>query len=156
MLFIIFPVSCKSGKKEAEKNMMLNATRISDGDSFEGRGDAGTFRIRLYGIDAPEMGQDFSRKSKETLGDLCKSGPLKVVVINKDRYGRLVSNVYNSKGQFINQIMVAEGMAWHFKKFSSDPVLDNLEKEARQSRKGLWGLENPLPPWDYRKDHRRE
>lgn len=134
---------------------MLSATRISDGDSFEGRGKEGTFRIRLYGIDAPEMGQDFSRKSKEGLGELCRSGPLKVVVINKDKYGRLVCNVYNNKGQFINEVMVAEGLAWHFKKYSSDRVLDSLESDARGNKKGLWILENPLPPWEYRKTHSR-
>jgi len=51
---------------------------ISDGDTItvlnRGKGE----KIRLYGIDAPEMGQDFSKKAKWFLSDLIFSNMLKL------------------------------------------------------------------------------
>lgn len=52
----------------------------------------------------------------------------------------------------VNRAMVAAGYAWHFKKYSNDPVLDSLERSARVVRAGLWAAtEPPIAPWDWRK-----
>ena len=32
-----------------------------------------------------------------------------------------------------------------------DTVLEALEKEARQARKGVWEDPQPVPPWEWRK-----
>jgi micrococcal nuclease len=154
LLFIAFtailPASCRNGKKSPDREVTMVVVKISDGDTFHGRADGTTYKIRLQGIDAPERGQDFSNKSKDLLGELCSYGPVKVKLLSKDRYGRWVSDVYNNKGQFINEVMVAEGMAWHFKRYSSDRKLDRLEQLAKQEKKGLWSFDNPIPPWEYR------
>lgn len=43
--------------------------QITDGDTFIGRGQGVNWKVRLRGIDAPERGQDFSKKSREKLGN---------------------------------------------------------------------------------------
>jgi endonuclease YncB( thermonuclease family) len=43
------------------------------------------------------------------------------------------------------------GLAWHHKKYSSDPVLAEAEEQARRLKKGLWSMPNPVPPWEYRR-----
>ena len=144
--------SCRTETKPKPRELTLQAVHIADGDTFEGRDGSQTYRIRLHGIDAPEKGQDFSRKSRETLGRLCKNGPLKAVIVQKDRYGRWVCEVFDKDGQSVNKAMVREGMAWHFKRYSSDREVARLESEARSARIGLWSLEDPIAPWIYRKD----
>jgi micrococcal nuclease len=150
--FALLAASCRTETKPKPRELTLQAVHIADGDTFEGRDGEQTYRIRLHGVDAPEKGQDFSRTSRETLGRLCKNGPLKAVIVQKDRFGRWVCEVYDRNGQSINKTMVKEGMAWHFTRYSSDRELARLEREARSARVGLWSLENPVAPWTYRKD----
>jgi endonuclease YncB( thermonuclease family) len=45
-------------------------------------------------------------------------------------------------------------LAWHFKRYSDNPLLAIAEKEARAARKGLWKEDNPTPPWEYRSKSR--
>lgn len=146
---------CKPKDAEVSRTLKMQAVHIVDGDTFDGRDGSTTLRIRLHGIDAPERGQDFSRKSKETLGELCGNGPLSIGLTEKDRYGRWVAVVHDSRGLCVNEEMVARGMAWHFTRYSSDARLERLEAKARRSRIGLWAMDNPTPPWEYRDAKRR-
>jgi micrococcal nuclease len=154
LLFVLggsFSNKFASPHHPVKREIRLLPTRIIDGDTFEGRANDSTFRIRLNGIDAPERGQDFYNVSKQRLGELCKESPLLVTLINKDRYGRWIADVHNSNKIFINYKLVEEGLAWHFKKYSSDTLLAALENKARANRTGLWANNNPMPPWVKRK-----
>src|SRR5262245_51075014 len=51
-------------------------------------------KIRLHGIDAPEKGQPFGAKAKEALAEKVHEKTVRVVWIEKDRYGRIVGDVY--------------------------------------------------------------
>jgi micrococcal nuclease len=53
-------------------------------------------------------------------------------------------------GKDINAEIVADGFAWHYKKYSSDERLAALERQARELKRGLWGDPSPIAPWDYR------
>ena len=33
-----------------------------------------------------------------------------------------------------------------------DTVLEGLEKEAREAKKDLWMVSNPVPPWEWSRD----
>lgn len=145
-------VSCEAQQSKPAAEIRLTVYKIVDGDSFEGRAGGQNYKIRLFGIDAPEKGQDFYRKSKDRLGELCYQGPLLIKLRNKDYFGRWVADAYTSKGVFINQVMVKEGLAWHFTKYSKDSTLRRLEKEARASKAGLWQFNKPIPPWEFRKN----
>jgi len=45
-----------------------------------------------------------------------------------------------------------QGWCWWYRKYAPwDTVLDGLEREAREARKGLWADPHPVPPWEWRK-----
>ncbi|MFY7840555.1 MAG: thermonuclease family protein [Lacibacter sp.] len=130
------------------------AVRIVDGDTFDLLVDKTTYRIRLAGIDAPEKSQDYGTASKQLLGTLCAGELLTVVVTDTDRNKRKIAEVYSSKKVWINKEIIAKGMAWHFKKYSTNKELATAEEQARKQKIGLWSLKNPVAPWEWRKKPR--
>src|ERR1700704_3717405 len=51
-----------------------------------------------------------------------------------------------------NHTLVKEGWCWWYRKHAAgDTVLERLETEAREARKGLWADPGPVPPWEWRK-----
>ena len=112
-------------------------------------------KVRLAGIDAPESGQAFGRRSKQTLSD-CAFGKQATLIGDKvDRYGRTVAKVMVS-GVDCNLRQVMLGLAWHYKAYEreqSAPDRDayaNAERDARKARSGLWADAKPVPPWEWR------
>lgn len=130
------------------------AVRIVDGDTFDLLVDKTTHRIRLAGIDAPEKSQDFGTASKQLLGTLCVGEVLTVVVTDTDRNKRKIAEVYTTNKRWVNKEMIAKGMAWHFVKYSKNKELAAAEQLARKQKIGLWRLNNPVAPWEWRKKKR--
>ncbi len=56
----------------------------------------------------------------------------------------------------MNAAMVAKGFAWHYKQFSKDETLAELEAKARGERLGLWQERAPVPPWEFRRKDERK
>jgi len=50
----------------------------------------------------------------------------------------------------INEEMVKEGFAWHYRQYSHNPEMALAEYEARRNMFGLWQLP-ATAPWEYRK-----
>src|SRR5881628_3461101 len=68
--------------------------KVVDGDTIQVRDDSGRrFHIRLAGVDAPEKGQAFGQRSRESLISLLSSGPVFVEVQSADRFRRLLGKV---------------------------------------------------------------
>ncbi len=108
----------------------------------------------MEGIDAPEKGMPYYRVAKKYLGELCYGKHVRLEPTGKDIHGRTLAFSYLDDGSELSHEMIKAGLAWHFKKYSSDSGLANLEIEARNSRVGLWADENPMPPWENRSLHR--
>lgn len=127
--------------------------RILDGDTMEVLYKNKPVKIRLAHIDCPEKrsSQPFNTNAKTTLSDLCFGQHVTIYGENADRYGRIIAVVINNKKQTINQEMIKRGMAWHFKRYSSNVTYANLELEARKNKIGLWRDPNPIAPWEWRK-----
>jgi endonuclease YncB( thermonuclease family) len=70
--------------------------------------------------------------------------------VTKDRYGRTVAWVYVN-GKNLCEELVRNGMAWHYKKYSSDQNLADFETQARIGKAGLWSDPHAIPPWEFRK-----
>jgi micrococcal nuclease len=52
----------------------------------------------------------------------------------------------------LNQELVRQGLCWWYSKYApGDTVLEGLEAEAREAKKGLWADLVPMPPWEWRK-----
>ena len=71
----------------------------------------------------------------------------------KDRYGRTVGVVFLDN-QNVNNELVRQSMAWVYKKYTDNKILDELEAQAKNRRIGLWADENPIAPWDWRRGKR--
>jgi len=55
-------------------------------------------------------------------------------------------------GTHVNDELVQDGWSWWYRKYApGDTVLEGLEEEAREAKKGLWADPRPVPPWIYRK-----
>ncbi|KZV43300.1 hypothetical protein F511_09283 [Dorcoceras hygrometricum] len=111
------------------------------------------YRIRLRGIDAPEIKMDHGQRAKEELVNIVQGKCLRVLVFDEDRYGRFVADVY-CNGIFVQEAMLKKGLAWHYKAYDQRPELDKWEIEARAKRVGLWASSNPQMPWEWRKNKR--
>lgn len=127
-----------------------------DGDSFILLSDGKRIDVRVFGIDAPEKGQPFSKKSRSRAKALLEGTEVVVeVTTDRDVHGRVVGNVYLPDGRNYAHILVGEGLAWQFRRYSKDTEVAALEREARDARRGLWQERDPEPPWEYRKKNRR-
>lgn len=68
----------------------------------------------------------------------------------KDRHGRVLGEVVFPDGRVLNEELVAAGMAWHDTRYSKDPMLARLERQARRARAGVWSEPRPVAPWEFR------
>jgi endonuclease YncB( thermonuclease family) len=125
---------------------------ISDGDTLTVlKADETQAEIRLHGIDAPEVGQDFATRSKQATSELAFGRTVTVRPMSIDRYGRTVAEVVLPDGRSLNRELVRAGIAWWFRSYApNDRELERLEAEAREARRGLWSQPNPIPPWEWR------
>jgi endonuclease YncB( thermonuclease family) len=49
-------------------------------------------------------------------------------------------------------IRIKHGLAWWYQRYARhETILQDLEREARQGRRGLWADRDPVPPWEWRK-----
>ena len=140
----------------AAKTLTGTAGEVFDGDTFvleQDNADAGP-RIRLWGIDAPESSQAYGEEAGEALQRAIGDEPLRVDVIDRDQYGRIVGKVW-VKGRSVNYWMVQAGHAWRYSQYNDDPRYLAAQKTAQNRRWGLWALpsDQRMRPSDYR--HRR-
>ena len=103
--------------------------------------------VQIWGIDAPEKGQDYADKARAQLEKLTKGRKLTIEVKDTDQYGRVVGEVYD-----IAFDMVRAGLAWHDD--YNAPEAEHLNKlmyGARKARRGLWADDAPVRPYEVRK-----
>lgn len=161
-ILIIFLVACRQQVNEApvatapatENASGYKVISIKDGDTVELLKDGKPLRVRLLGVDAPEKNQDFGTRARQFTSDLCFGKYVNLVVDGTDRYGRTVGTIILPDGRTLNQELVRGGFAWHYKAYSKDESLAQLEVEARAEKRGLWAGKNPTAPWDFRKNQR--
>lgn len=142
---------------EEKKQELLSGKVIGilDGDTYDLlTPDKKTIRVRMAAIDAPERGMPFYNVSKQQLAKLCFGKMVTLKEDARDRYDRIVAFTYLADSTEVSAEMLKAGMAWHFKKYNSDPELAKLEVEARKAKRGLWIDKHPMEPWRNRKLHR--
>lgn len=138
------------------QNLTGDVVAIADGDTLTVLDtDRVQHKIRLAGIDAPERKQPFGQRSRQRLADLVFRKQVEVETQKKDRYGRTIGKVMH-QGRDVNLVLVAEGMAWHYKQYDHEQRTSDRERyasaedEARAQRRGLWVDPMPVPPWSWR------
>ena len=111
-------------------------------------------KVRLAEIDAPEKGQAFGQRSRQSLAALCAGQPAEVRLEGKDRYGRVVGKVTCARVD-ANREQVRRGMAWVYDRYApAGSPLYRLQAEAQAGRRGLWDDPRPKAPWSWRAEKR--
>ena len=134
---------------------------VHDGDSITLLGaDNRQHKIRLDGIDAPELGQPFGRASKQHLAELVANRMAVAECHKADRYGREVCRVLIG-GADAGLAQIRAGMAWYFRRYAKELPPDRrqqyggMEAQAQAERRGLWADADPVAPWDWRSERSR-
>ena len=127
--------------------------RVVDGDTL----DVGAVRVRLHGIDAPELGQICTNPDGATwdcgtwVADQVRARiatrEARCETVDTDRYGRTVATC-RVAGQDVGRMLVTDGLALAYRKYSMAYDLD--EKSAVVAGRGLHGHLMARP-----EDHRR-
>jgi micrococcal nuclease len=126
---------------------------IGDGDTISVMKDGRAVKIRIEGIDCPELGQDFGMAARRFTSTLVFGKVVSVKEYTRDQYERIVARVYID-GQDLSLEIIKAGLAWYYRFSRSDPVLSAAEKTARKQKIGLWSMPDPIPPWVYRRQKR--
>lgn len=137
--------------KDVQQTVTGRVVGVHDGDSITVLAAGNVqLKVRLEGIDAPELKQPFSQQSKEALSGLVFGKAVVLHVTGKDRYKRTLAVVVVD-GVNVNLEMVKRGLAWRYDKYSKDTALLAAQEAARKERRGLWRDPEPVPPWEWRK-----
>ena len=125
---------------------------IIDGDTIEVLQKQHPERVRLNGIDCPEKRQAYGNKAKQAVSELVYGKEVTLQPHGFDKYGRTIADVFLPDGTNVNQTLVKDGWCWWYRKYAPrDTVLEGLERDAREAKKGLWADPQPVLPWGWRK-----
>ncbi len=131
----------------------VEVTRVTDGDSLR----SGKLKIRLFGIDAPEVRQRCKTyngsywacgiAARDAMRELASSAPqLNCHLRDVDRYGRLVMQCF-ADGRDIAAALVDKGLALAYRDYSTAYVKNEVLAEA--AGRGMW-QGHFSPPWEWR------
>ena len=120
----------------------LTITSISDADSLR----AGALRLRLHGIDAPELKQpcfnkanqlyDCGKMARDFLRSVIETGAqIECQHLDTDRYHRLIVRCFHH-GQDIAAQLVRAGWALAYRRYAKDYIV--AEKQAAEAGQGIW------------------
>lgn len=105
----------------------------------------GAFQVQLWGINCPEKKALLSDEAKAYTEKMVKGKSVEVRVAEQgyDPFWRVVADV-RVNGKSLNQELVRSGYAIWSKKYApGDRDFEALEEEAREAKRGLWGLDEP-------------
>jgi endonuclease YncB( thermonuclease family) len=154
-----------AGAADAARVRLLSATvaRVEDGDSLIAFSAERRLRIRLLGIDAPELphesapGQPFGPEAAAHLAGMVRGKTVRLETYGRDRYNRLLA-VVRVDGESVNVALVRAGLAHVYRGETCRAYcaeLESAEREARQARAGLWSQPNPERPSTYKRRFRQ-
>lgn len=121
---------------------------ITDGDTVRLRVGSDELRVRLIGLDTPELRDPLECFGPEATAALEALAPVGSEVgyaydrDAQDRYERELMYLYAADGTLINLELVAQGYAEALRVEPNDrywPELQAAERAARDAGRGLWG-----------------
>jgi micrococcal nuclease len=139
------------------------AESIDDGDTFvfvptspAGQG-IGRIRIRLHGVDAPELLQRHGAAARAALADLLRDARVSVDCYKRDAQGRAICRVdIDTEGagpRDLELALLEAGHVWHYAAYAREQTATDRERyatamaQAQAARRGLWQDDAALAPW---------
>ena len=146
----MFPLSAHSAQ------LAGRVVGVTDGDTLRVNHEGESLRVRLYGIDCPEMKQTGGKEARTLARRLTFGRVLLIESKGLDRYRRVIGRVFLFSGETLNRELVKAGRCWWYQKYApDDETLAELENEARAKKLGLWAEPNQIPPWTWRRKMRK-
>lgn len=154
-LHLMFAVACIMIFPTLGKEIVGFVGSVIDGDTIQIHDFYGQYKVRLAGIDAPELTQAFGNEAASQLEFLIGSKEVRVEYTSTDRDGRILGIVYLGNAD-INHYLLRNGYAWHYKQYNNSKHYADAEALARSERIGLWMDASPIPPWEFRAGRKRK
>ncbi len=135
----------------AENVLSGKVTSVIDGNTIEMKTDDNElYKIMLYGIDSPELDQEFGEKAKKFLEKMILDKKVNVTIQGKDRWGNRLGIILIEGTIDPRYELLEAGLAWTSER---DPIqeLEAIKDKARDKGKGLWKEQDPTPPWVFRR-----
>lgn len=138
----------------AEMVYAARVSRVFDGDTLWVKPlDGGRYRkLRVDGIDAPEICQSGGTASRDVLARRVLHQVIEVRERGHDDYGRGIVKLRHQDDD-IAAWMVAQGQAWSYRWGRSIGPFKKEEAQARQARKGLFADASAELPRAFRQRH---
>jgi micrococcal nuclease len=129
-------------------------TRVSDGDTLWLRPAHGgkPVKVRIDGIDAPEICQAGGRASRKALAARVSGRRLEVFTRGRDDYGRTVAAL-ELDGEDVAGWMVSQGHAWAYGLGRDEGPYAARQAAARAASRGLFSDRMALEPRLFRRQH---
>ena len=141
----------------ANADVISGLARVTDGDTIRIKNE----RIRLHGIDAPELRQkcgtetgepyQCGNSAAEKLREAIDNRPVDCQFFERDRYNRIIGTCFNAAGKNIQSWMVKGGWAVAYRRYSTRYVKE--ENAAREAKRGIWRGMFAMP-WSWRRQNR--
>jgi len=134
-----------------EEVFQADVVSVSSGESLSVQASARIVRIVLDGIDAPEIEQPFGEAARDFLAESISGKRVTVHLEASDPTDpeTRIARVFLGDRD-ITLEMLRAGLAWFCPRYTEASDLAAAEAEARAAKRGLWGHEEPIPPWEYR------
>lgn len=152
LVFLSLFLTASTAFADTDSTIPVELVRVKDGDSIVVIAGGLETEVRLYGIDAPEWQQPYSRVATETLREMLEGRAVRIQPMAKDGHGRTVALVLADDIN-VNEALVQGGLAWVYLKYCTAPFCETwkqIEEQARKDRLGLWRGPAPVAPWDWR------
>jgi endonuclease YncB( thermonuclease family) len=139
---------------QARETFVGQVSYVTDGDTLWVQPDSGgePRKLRLLGVDAPEICQSGGKVARDMLAQLALQRRVTVKVSYYDRYGRGLATVALDD-QDLGARMVRAGQAWSYGWRGRPGLYAAQEAQARQSRSGVFAAASPESPRAFRKRH---
>lgn len=148
-VFAAAPLSAAAAPRQLQSGVV---TKVVDGDTLwvQTHSSARPLKVRIQGIDAPEICQAGGLQARDALKR--KVGGQRVGVTSRahDDYGRTVGTVH-MQNEDIGRWMVGQGHAWVYKYQSRKALYSDEFSRAQQERRGVFSVAGPEEPKAFRK-----
>jgi micrococcal nuclease len=121
---------------------------VVDGDTIKVRVGGTTERVRVIGIDTPELAQRecYAQQAASRMQSLVQSKKVRLVrdrtQDDRDRYGRLLRHVQLTDGRQVARVLIAGGFGEEYtydRAYAGQAAYRAAERAARDAGKGIWG-----------------
>ncbi len=135
----------------SENVLTGKVTNVIDGNTIEmTTSDNELYKIMLFGVDSPELGQEFGAKAKIFLKKMIFNKNVHVTLQGKDRWGNRLGIILIEGTTDPRYELLEAGLTWTAER-NPIPELELVKNQAREKGKGLWKEKDPTPPWIYRR-----